>query len=53
MTKGHNKGSNNGNTDNGKGQDGHLKSSKKDHSPNQGRQKDKDPSGGTKGGNSI
>ncbi|HEY4649790.1 MAG TPA: hypothetical protein VIG72_00170 [Pontibacter sp.] len=31
----------------------HLKDSQKEKNPNQGRNKDKDPSGGTKGQNAI
>lgn len=54
MTKGHNQGPVNDPDKHTKGQHRSLKDSKKDKSPNKGRSKDgEDPSGGTKGKNSI
>lgn len=55
MTKGHNKGPTNDRDpqSKGQGQDRHLKDSKKDKSHDKGRNADEDPSGGTKGKNSI
>ncbi len=56
MTKGHNKGHVNDieNKENrSQGQDQHLPDSKKDKSHDKGRNSDEDPSGGTKGKNSI
>lgn len=56
MTKGHNKGRTKEDKAKGEhtpGQTTHLKEGNKDKSPNKGRNKDEDPSGGTKGKNSI
>jgi len=54
MTKGHNKGPTNDPEEHTKGQHRSLSDSKKDKSPNKGKNKDEeDPSGGTKGKNSI
>lgn len=55
MTKGHNQGKSNEENPKGKtkGQDQHLPDSKKDKSPDKGRSSGKDPSGGSKGKNSI
>lgn len=56
MTKGHNKGHVNEveNKENrSQGQDKHLPDSKKNKSPHQGRNKEEDPSGGTKGKNNV
>lgn len=53
MTKGHNKGPVNDQEKHTKGQHKSLSDSKKDKSPNKGRNKEEDPSGGTKGKNSV
>lgn len=54
MTKGHNKGPVNDQENHTKGQHKSLSDSKKDKSHDKGRNKDdEDPSGGTKGKNSI
>ena len=55
MTKGHNKGKNNDPAPQNKvtGQDRHLPDSRKDKSHDKGRNAEEDPSGGTKGKNSI
>lgn len=54
MTKGHNQGPTNDPEKHTKGQHRSLSDSKKDKSPNKGRNKDgEDPSEGTKGKNSI
>jgi len=58
MTKGHNQGPGKQQTAEGKGKDvdkqnSHLSDKQKNKSPNQGRNKDEDPSGGTKGQNAI
>lgn len=56
MTKGHNQENKTNDADpknKTKGQDRHLQDSKKDKSPEKGRNSDPDPSGGRKGKNSI
>lgn len=55
MTKGHNQGKTNDAEPKKKtkGQDRKLSDSKKDKSPDQGRNSDRDPSGGRKGQNAV